>query len=245
MTNTLDDFEYEGTYPNITLKKYKYNHDEDQNKQIVTIPDGVTCIARSCFEGSKLTSLTFNSTLKVLDYGSFYFTNGNCPIYLPESLEEIGANCFLYNCASEIIFPTNCKIKTINEKTFYGCKIKNMILPNNLEAIKNNAFENCHELRYVYIPKTIKEVAENVFKDCHQDLVICLESSLHDGFCQYDENKETIVKQVIAGWDYHTHVGDPDLEEVKKIITIHHTWNPNNYQILENVSLEKFYKMIK
>ena len=58
------------------------------------------------------------------------------------------------------------KIEIIGEKAFYGMKIKEVIFPDGLTKIKENAFEKCEKLESVIIPQTVKTIMPLAFKDC-------------------------------------------------------------------------------
>ena len=106
------------------------------------IPKNVKEIAKHCFDGSGIVSLT-----------------------LPENLEIIGESAFIHCAALESITIPN-KVKTIEELTFAYCSaLKSITISSSsssLTSIKRKAFLNTG-LKEITLPSTVAEMGSQVF----------------------------------------------------------------------------------
>ena len=108
----------------------------------VILPEGVKSV--SGFNGTKITKVSF-----------------------PSTLEEIGSSAF-YGCQSlmcEMSFPESLKV--IDNGAFNNSAISgNLVFPENLEKIGSYAFESCGSLSgSLIIPSRIKEIASCAFRN--------------------------------------------------------------------------------
>ena len=153
-------------------------------KTIEDIPESVTTIANSAF--------AFNATTDIVE--------------LSENISTIGASAFEASSLTEIHFPENTLIKTIEEKTFLDCKfLNNVTIPASVEEIGDMAFRACESIdsltiprtvkrigytafattsiTYVYIPNTLEEVDSSVFANCYK----LTKAEIEDGVTTIDE----------------------------------------------------------
>ncbi len=70
-------------------------------------------------------------------------------------------------------------IKCIGEYAFSNAEIKEIILPNTIEIIKESAFEGNSYITSMAIPNSVRNIGENCFKDCHQMRTIQLSESIN------------------------------------------------------------------
>lgn len=88
-------------------------------------------------------------------------------ITIPDSLEgknvtQIGENAFFQSMASEIIIPDT--VTMINEQAFYDCMyLEKLKLGNHIETIGSMAFANCPSLKEIILGESITEIAEDAF----------------------------------------------------------------------------------
>ena len=57
-------------------------------------------------------------------------------------------------------------IKTIGAAAFFHCDLKQIIIPEGVESIQGDAFENNKNLEYVKLPKSIQRIEQFAFSDC-------------------------------------------------------------------------------
>lgn len=80
------------------------------------VGEGITTIARSCFSGSKITSITLPSTIKTIH------------------------ECAFYNCSSLKTITLNEGLETIEQGNFDSTGIQSITLPSTLKTIAGNNF---------------------------------------------------------------------------------------------------------
>lgn len=99
-------------------------------------------------------------------------------ITLSASLKILGANAF--NCChnlKSIIIPNN--VEEIKDSTFYICdSLENITLPSSLKKIGIKAFYYCDNLKSISIPNNVEEIEDSVFYGCSSLDNITLPSSL-------------------------------------------------------------------
>lgn len=105
------------------------------------IPEGVTKIMASAFEGSALTNVT-----------------------LPQTVSEIGSSTFKDTQISEIIIPVG--VAKIGGDAFMGTRLSEIVIPKNVTEIGACAFRNCEELVRVTILGGVTELPEGMFMGC-------------------------------------------------------------------------------
>ena len=109
-----------------------------------TIPDSVTSIGYSAFEGcDSLTSVT-----------------------IPNSVTTIGERAF-YDCRSLKSVTIPDSVTTIGEEVFCACiSLKSVTIPDSVTMIGDAAFNSCLSLKSVTIPDSVTTIGERAFYDC-------------------------------------------------------------------------------
>ena len=144
------------------------------------IPNGVTYIGKSAFEGcTRLSSVNIPNSVTQIRQRTFYGT-GLTEITIPNSVTSIGEDAFL-GCSgltSVNIFDIAawCKIAFSGDQSnplFYarhlylnGEEIKDLVIPNSVTSIGNNAFRGYSGLTSVIIPNSVKKIGPFAFCRC-------------------------------------------------------------------------------
>ena len=120
----------------------------------VVLPEGITSIESSLFEGC-----TFLSEFTI-----------------PASVTEIESSAFKgCSALSEIKIPAN--VKKIGESAFEGCSaISEIKIPAGVTEIESSVFKGCSALSEIKIPANVKKIGVSAFKDCTS-----IESFEYDG----------------------------------------------------------------
>lgn len=132
------------------------------------------------------------SKLNTLGSGVFYNCEQLAAISIPNDVTIINQETF-YNCKALLNVNFNIsdsKLKTIAERAFYNCillgsRIANLnapslitvVLPNKLEVIKANAFENCSGMYGIQLNYNVKTIESYVFFGCVRLAKIAIYSS--------------------------------------------------------------------
>ena len=133
-----------------------YAHNLYLNGELVTelvIPDGVTSIGSSAFEGcSGLISVSFgeNSQLASIGSSAFEGCSGLISVSFGENsqLTSIGSSAF-YNCRglTSVTFGENSQLTSIGLYAFDGCDgLTSIEIPSGVTSIGDNAFRGCDGL---------------------------------------------------------------------------------------------------
>ena len=139
----------------------------------INIPAKVGYINNSAF--SNCYSL---SSIKVSDGVAFLSRKDNASIVkknhellftlkdkIDEDIQIIGRGLFAGVAIKNIVIPEGVKI--IKEDAFKGCLwLKSITLPESLEEIGNNAFEKCISLEEIVIPSKVKALPNGLFANC-------------------------------------------------------------------------------
>ena len=131
-------FDSDGSAASLTLKKYA------GDAASVTIPDGVTIVGDSAFNGN--TSLT--------------------AVVLPDSVVTIGANAF-QSCTGLTKAELSSKLEKIANYAFNNCKaLKEIQIPETVTEIGIGAFQYCAGLTELTLPEGLQTIGESAFVGC-------------------------------------------------------------------------------
>ena len=110
----------------------------------VTIPDGVTRIAGTAFEGCDgLTSISIPDSVTSIEYSAFSGCEGLKCVILPKRLTRI-ENYTFSECSS----------------------LESVTMPDGLASIEKGAFSGCWSLTDIIIPASVTCIEEGTFADC-------------------------------------------------------------------------------
>lgn len=159
-----------------TLKKIGYRVFMDCEKlKVVHLPDGLECIAGSCFSGTGLESVELPASVRTVGQSSFSVCKSLKYAKLNEGLEVLGTDehmknggqyygAFQESALERVDLPST--LKKIEYNTFRGCKnLKSILLPEGLECIRKWCFYES-ALESVEFPPSLRVVAQGAFAEC-------------------------------------------------------------------------------
>ncbi|MDE7346073.1 MAG: leucine-rich repeat domain-containing protein [Muribaculaceae bacterium] len=156
----------------------------------IILPDDVVRIGNAAFPCMGLEEINIPSSLRELGQAVFTYDYWlNCPIDLPEGVEEIKLQTFM-DCkrlSYPVRMPSSMKrigsfafsktpipeielnegLQVIEEYAFQGCCITELRIPDSIVEIESGAFQNCWELESVALPNGMEVIPEDLFSYCY------------------------------------------------------------------------------
>lgn len=180
-----------------------------------TLPDSITKIGSSSFsQCTSLTDIVFPDKLTIIGRSSFYNCKNLKSVTIPPSVSKIDYNAF-HDCTNIIdvkIYDINawCSIDFAqydSNPLYYSKNLfvkntlsNNLIIPENISKIKDNAFYGFVGLKGITIPDSVTKIGKNSFYGCSSLEYIKTGNGIKnfDGFQfglgnEYKELKEIIV----------------------------------------------------
>ena len=204
-----------------------YNKDKTQFiyipkaiKGTVTIPEGITSIGNSAFEGcSGLTSVTIPDSVTGIGSHAFDDCSGLTSVTIPNSVTSIGEAAF-DGCSGLTSATIPNSVTSIDRWVFKGCSgLTSVTIPNNVTSIGEAAFDGCSGLTSVSIGNGVTTIGILSFVGCNGlktiyyegDIlkwckIIGLDNLTASGRTLYIDGKEVAGNLVIP--DGVTNIGD-------------------------------------
>ena len=183
-----------------------YAHNLYLNGELVTelvIPDGVTSIGSSAFEGcSGLISVTFGENSQLTSIGSSAFEGCSGLI--------------------SVSFGENSQLTSIGSSAFDGCSgLTSVSFGENsqLTSIGLYAFDGCSGLTSIEIPASVTSIGDNAFRGCDGLTISCEATSKPSGWdTDWNKSNCTVV------WDCNNNDVGTDGYAYVTIDTIRYAW---------------------
>ncbi|MCQ2367875.1 MAG: leucine-rich repeat protein [Kiritimatiellae bacterium] len=133
----------------------------------VKIPDCVTSIGRSAFDGcNSLTSVTIPDSVTAIGSDAFSYCSSLTSVTIPDSVTAIGPGAFYY-CSSLASITIPYGVTSIGDYAFYYCRsLTSITIPNSVTTIGLCAFDGCSSLTTINIPSCLHEIGGSAFKGC-------------------------------------------------------------------------------
>lgn len=157
--------------------------ENDKGNDTVTaieLPSSLTSIHEGAFGGlNKLEKLVIPEGVTTIGEQIVENSIGIKELVLPDSVTEIYSNTYGNNTGAmpnleRIVLPKN--ITAIPEKAFNKLtKLNYIVLPSGITKIGNNAFSNCTALKEITIPASVTEIGNSVFYNWTADQTINFE----------------------------------------------------------------------
>ncbi|MFA6860519.1 MAG: leucine-rich repeat protein, partial [Clostridia bacterium] len=166
-----------------------------------TVPDGIVGIAYDAFAQCSVTSVTFPSSIIMIQYwvfdsseciesvdlsatqidilpeGIFSYCSSLNDVLLPDSLTGIDNGCFNFcSSLSFITIPEN--VTYIGGGAFAGCSgLTSITIPSAVTSIYDYAFQNCIGITSITISSSVTSIGENVFENCSSLSKVIIDSA--------------------------------------------------------------------
>ena len=214
-------------------------HSDIANAVEIVIPEGVTDIVNSAFDGCRsLKEITIPEGVKKIGVYAFRECERLTSVTLPSSLTSIGYGAFCNTGLTSITIPEG--VTDIGISAFHECeRLTSVTLPSSLTYIEESAFGGCRSLKEITIPEGITEISYRAFGGCERLTSVTLPSSLTrigwEAFCDTGLTSITIPEGVTriedSAFAYTdltsitipegvTHVGNGAFDECERLTSV-------------------------
>ena len=150
------------------------NYDNHTQDGVIDIPDTVTSSGQS-YKVTAIGEYAFNPSLTITKVSS---------VFIPATVTSIGG--FAFRCCkflATVTFAEGSQLKSIGALAFSGTDqahpiFKEIQIPDSVETIGTNAFQNCQDLESITLPASLKTIESSAFSDCRNLSKIKLPTSL-------------------------------------------------------------------
>ena len=93
------------------------------------------------------------------------YTGENETVVIPEDVKEINYYAFSMRSITEVVIPEG--VTAIRDNAFCNCKqLQRVVLPNTLLSIGREAFAECTQLESINFPDQLNKIDDNAFRGC-------------------------------------------------------------------------------
>ncbi|SHG05443.1 Leucine rich repeat-containing protein [Mariniphaga anaerophila] len=126
-----------------------------------SVPENVEVIGDGSFLDSLIESITFPSSLKIIEGWAFRFCKNLTTIDIPDSVTEIGELAFEFCSNIEKVKLSN-KLTVLKRQTFSGCeKLKELYVPASVKSIEETALGWTHNLENLVLNNGLEEIKDD------------------------------------------------------------------------------------
>lgn len=139
----------------------------NQSVGAVTIPEGTTEIGRFAFSRSSLRTVTIPEGVTVIDYAAFYHCDNLDNVVLPDTVTTVGAKAFTHtgwlnhfeeNSMDDFLISGDILVA-------YKGNLPEVVIPDGVRVIAEEAFQNHTELKKVHLPASVKDIGNDAFPE--------------------------------------------------------------------------------
>ena len=152
--------------------------DENKNLQSVEIPDSVTEIDKYAFyKCEKLEAVKLPANLNTLGYRAFMNCSALSSVAIPKTLEE--ASTPFKGCGKLYTATIESGAKKVCATLFEESGVENVTIPDTVEKIEGEAFDDCDNMKSIEIPDSVTEIERYAFYSCEKLETVKLPTKLY------------------------------------------------------------------
>ena len=165
----------------------------------VTIPDGVTCICDSAFQGcDNLESVSIPDSVTSIGMQAFYGCSGLTSVTIPDGMTSIGEWAFGW-CESLTSVTIPDGVTNIGADAFYNCRsLMSVTIPDGVTSI--GAFGWCESLTSVTIPDSVTDIGADAFYYCSSLTSVTIPNSVTNIGDEAFTGCNNVKDVVVPGW---------------------------------------------
>ena len=135
----------------------------------VTIPNSVTSIGNWAFSGcSGLTSVTIGNSVTSIGRLAFDGCSGLTSVSIPSNITSIENGTFS-GCSGLTSVTIGNSVTSIGQCAFYDCNsLTSVTIPNSVTIIDTATFSYCSNLTSITIGNSVTSIKENAFNECYR-----------------------------------------------------------------------------
>ena len=152
----------EGTF---TYVQQVYNNETGETLPInIILPQNLTKIGNSCFEGALIKQITIPDTVTEIGDNAFAFCDQLESLTLPPGIQKI-SNRMLLGCLSLTSITIPASVTEIASQAFANSGLTSITIPSTVTTLGSNAFYNCASLEHMDIQANVTEIPEGFAED--------------------------------------------------------------------------------
>lgn len=180
-----------------------------ENLANITMSDSIKSIGEFAFVGCRnLTNLTIPNSIVSIEDGTFTGCTGLTSVSIPKNVTKIYSSAFSQctNLSSIYVDKNNKEFSSENGVLFNKTKTDLLLypigntrteydIPNGIMIIRNQAFQDCSNLKNITIPNSVISIRKYAFNKCTvlSDLYYC-DSNANWNNIDIEENNESLTK---------------------------------------------------
>lgn len=139
----------------------------NQSVSAVTIPEGTTEIGRFAFSRSSLRTVTIPAGVTTIDYAAFYHCDNLDNVILPDTVNTVGAKAFTHTGWMDDFEENSMDDFLISGDILVAYKgnLPEVVIPNGVRVIAEEAFRNHTELKKVHLPASVTDIGNDAFPE--------------------------------------------------------------------------------
>ncbi len=154
-----------------------HSWEEDSDLENIVLPEGLLSIGKFAFSYTKLSSIAFPDSIKIIGDYAFSGCSNIREIYLGDNTEYVGWEAF-NECSNLEKVSISGNVSAL-ERTFARCiNLKSIILPKSLKIIGDDTFYGCSSLEEIEAPNGIESIGTNAFIECENLKKVTLPASI-------------------------------------------------------------------
>ena len=217
----------------------------------VSILSSVTSIGNDAFSGcSRLTSVTIGNSVTSIAANAFFNCSGLTKVNISDmaswckiSFESGTANPLFYakhlylngSEVKELIIPNS--VTSIGENAFYNCSgLTSVTIPNSVTSIGYSAFYNCSGLTSVAIPNSVTSIGYSAFYNCSGLTSVIIPNSVTSIGSDPFSNCNNLKKIFVTGGELLSYVKKQLPTAIIYYMDDNFYSDGNNFYILDNTN---------